>query len=955
MPYQFKTIEKILFVATAILVSGFFVSSTKSVAAGEAYNPSSGNAGDVIISEFMANPNMENGEWIELYNTTSSDITMSGWTLYTDSELSNSYRFSNNTVIPANGFLVLCYTNDTENNGEVTCDLEWNGLDLDNSGETLTLKDNPAPPAPPLPAVEPTIIYTIVYGNVSDHQGQAVITDPLSFATVNTYGPAVEDAYSYGTPAKNPITNGVHSYTVIQSAINDAQAGDTINVTAGTYTEDLSMPASKDNLNLVGASAETTIIKGVANVPAESFPLAVPNIEILGDNVSLYNFTIEGPDYVTGYYSSGMVIGGSDVEIYNNVFKVTNSNNSEFADVSQGIQTYRDGNNEAGDLSGLNIHNNVFMSLGLGDYGYEGIFINHVPTDPSPTDMVTVSNNQFTGNIVRAITSERSKTTISNNSIITNNLVDNTFQGINVKDYNGRKQSDVTINSNTIKGFAIGLRIGSASQVLSNFNVSENIIQTNKIGMSVAGTIETITVMGNNMSNNTDKGIRLSDTSGVINIQNNAIDSNCEGIYIEETNTSSDITVSYNSIANNNACLDSGVHNNSDYEAKASNNWWGDASGPYHEESNPKGLGNSVTDNVIYVPWYTNADKTNLGYTITATEGGQQVVLPSEVNLSVEVTDVGTVTVTIPTNTTVTGPVGWTGTMNAPTIVNNVVSAPSIEGYNTTVNSVIEIGFLDVKLVFDKAAKVTLPGQAGKRVGYARTGEAFTEITTVCVANDQATGDALPAEGDCKYDDGTDLIIWTKHFTQFATFTATQIPTSGSGGVIYGGGVSSTPTTYQTYNPNTGETTINGQTVTEGIIQKETAPSEETIAKESTTKTTGEILGTKVIADGSLVRDDSKRIYVIKDNTKYNIANLVDLAEYKGLAITDVDDADLLAYQTTTTKLYANNMLIRSKSDMKVYAIKLGQKRHVLNLEELRKNYLGLPIYNVSDLVISRY
>lgn len=39
----------------------------------------------------------------------------------------------------------------------------------------------------------------------------------------------------------------------------------------------------------------------------------------------------------------------------------------------------------------------------------------------------------------------------------------------------------------------------------------------------------------------------------------------------------------------------------------ALNNWWGDPSGPYHLTTNPGGLGNSVSDNVLYDPWLTNA------------------------------------------------------------------------------------------------------------------------------------------------------------------------------------------------------------------------------------------------------------------------------------------------------------------------------------------------------------
>jgi parallel beta-helix repeat protein len=37
----------------------------------------------------------------------------------------------------------------------------------------------------------------------------------------------------------------------------------------------------------------------------------------------------------------------------------------------------------------------------------------------------------------------------------------------------------------------------------------------------------------------------------------------------------------------------------------AENNWWGDASGPYHPTTNPSGKGDKVSDNVDFVPWLT--------------------------------------------------------------------------------------------------------------------------------------------------------------------------------------------------------------------------------------------------------------------------------------------------------------------------------------------------------------
>jgi hypothetical protein len=44
----------------------------------------------------------------------------------------------------------------------------------------------------------------------------------------------------------------------------------------------------------------------------------------------------------------------------------------------------------------------------------------------------------------------------------------------------------------------------------------------------------------------------------------------------------------------------------SPYWINAENNWWGDSAGPYHPDSNPGGLGDSVSDYVDFIPWLTS-------------------------------------------------------------------------------------------------------------------------------------------------------------------------------------------------------------------------------------------------------------------------------------------------------------------------------------------------------------
>jgi len=130
----------------------------------------------------------------------------------------------------------------------------------------------------------------------------------------------------------------------------------------------------------------------------------------------------------------------------------------------------------------------------------------------------------------------------------------------------------------------------------------------------------------------------------------------------------------------------------------------------------------------------------------------------------------GQTTVMIPKDTAITASnPAWDGTILAPTSSDYVVSGNNETGLALTVGS------NQYSLTFEEPVKLVLAGQAGKRVGFVRAGEnSFSEITAGCSANDETIiGTQLAGGyGECKInDDLGNLVIWTKHFTTFATFT----------------------------------------------------------------------------------------------------------------------------------------------------------------------------------------
>ena len=145
---------------------------------------------------------------------------------------------------------------------------------------------------------------------------------------------------------------------------------------------------------------------------------------------------------------------------------------------------------------------------------------------------------------------------------------------------------------------------------------------------------------------------------------------------------------------------------------------------------------------------------------------------------------IGDIALTIPAGTKVTGPAGWDGVIQLPTVLaNNSVTLTN----NGTVSVVIELGSPNFRLKFNKAVKLVLPGQTGKSASY-MIGGTITEITNVLSDDSQVVGDALAPDTEGKFDKSPNMIIWTKHFTKFIAYTPAT--TSGGGG---GGGGGSSP------------------------------------------------------------------------------------------------------------------------------------------------------------------
>lgn len=154
-------------------------------------------------------------------------------------------------------------------------------------------------------------------------------------------------------------------------------------------------------------------------------------------------------------------------------------------------------------------------------------------------------------------------------------------------------------------------------------------------------------------------------------------------------------------------------------------------------------------------------------------------------------------TAEIPSGTVISGGSDWDGKINVPTIRN----AADFSASSGSVDVVVDVGSGN-ELNFSEKVKITIGGKAGKTAAWARGTSALTAMTTVCDSAINATNINAVSPRECYANSGSDLVIWTYHFTQFAAVTAASASgdsgtggdaSEGTGGSSGGGGGSCAP------------------------------------------------------------------------------------------------------------------------------------------------------------------
>ena len=383
-------------------------------------------------------------------------------------------------------------------------------------------------------------------------------------------------------------------FLTVQKAVDTVQAGGTVHVAAGTYTEQVTISQA---VTIDGAGAANTTLQRPTSFLNDPATIVVSagagdTAEITGMTVSTNNVCGASIDITSG-----------NTNIHGNTLSAPNPNG---LCVSVGV------NQGAGAATVSNNTINGYTGAGVWTFG----------------GSVTVSNNTITGgpsnlNQSGVEISDPASAIIANNTISGNQCIQSVFpdpphsntcdygldtpemgQGINIG-----TSGNVTAIGNTLSGNDTGITAYQGGTL----TISNNSITSTYVGlMTLAGGMD---FDGNTVTGGQYGIVMVSYTSDpqfptpppALHGSGNTISGNGTGVYLfdgDNTAPNPTLVLNRNAIAGNST----GYNNTSGATQDATCNWWGDASGP---SGVGPGSGDSVSSDVTFLPWLINDDLAN--------------------------------------------------------------------------------------------------------------------------------------------------------------------------------------------------------------------------------------------------------------------------------------------------------------------------------------------------------
>lgn len=346
------------------------------------------------------------------------------------------------------------------------------------------------------------------------------------------------------------------TFTSIQAAVNAAGAGDTIQVCAGIYNEDVNIPVGLTGLTLNGAQAGIPVLGRTAGSPTES--TINGEVTVRATNVRIDGFSITHTEAAFGVFAI-VVKGGADGAVIINNIMDTIVNTTIGNSTAQAIYLENDGGTDGPD--NVSILDNRMNNI-LSERSTKGVLIGvNGGTNPSVNTLIQ-------GNVIQNVTSL------------------------------ARGAYGVSVANSTLA--VTGLEIRN-----NNFNNLNSGGWIHAVGLE--GNTPGVIVEGNDFSTFVNSTL---DNIGVF------FELNPSFATAEVHDNNFNLTTASFGIALHPALV---ISHGSSGSVDGTCNWWNSPTGPT-AASNPGGTGTKVGSNVSYEPWQIAPDGACIGGNVPASK-----------------------------------------------------------------------------------------------------------------------------------------------------------------------------------------------------------------------------------------------------------------------------------------------------------------------------------------------